>query len=271
MVKRSNGSKHEEYKPMKTIHLRNRYTICSMGIICLFLCVTYYLPTSVYLSSIQLQIKTTNLFGYRSLSQMDCGSQYESVKNEACSGVLSCMTSGTWKTRELTSQERTEIDTFLKGSRDVIPNNTDYQRPDLKCGNLPYAETNPRVWFRVLCNPGGPTPCCFNNRCDNKTVDECRGPMNFDLRPRVHAEYSKWQPTDKKCSVKIFDSESACNLLKGSTIYVIGDSLMRQLYTALLMIIRGDLKTGALLPNTPEGKCSFGGGGMNNRQQIMSD
>ncbi|XP_041374792.1 uncharacterized protein LOC121387669 [Gigantopelta aegis] len=78
--------------------------------------------------------------------------------------------------------------------------------------------------------------------------------MTFDLRNRVHAEYSKWQPTNKRCPVKIFDSQSACNLLKGSTIYVFGDSLMRQLYTSLVMIIRGDLKTGALKANTPEGK-----------------
>ncbi|XP_041374217.1 uncharacterized protein LOC121387258 [Gigantopelta aegis] len=209
------------------MNVNKRYIMWFLGVSWLFLCIAYYLPTSMYLSFVQLH-------------------------HEACPDVLGGMMSGTWKTRELTSQEQTEIDTFIKFCRKYLPDN--YQRSDLKCGNLPYKKTGFRVWFRVLCNPNGPTPCCFKYRCENKTVDECRGPKTFDLRNRVHAEYSKWQPTDKRCPVKIFDSQSACNLLKGSTIYIFGDSLMRQFYTSLLLIIRGDLKTGALKANTPKEK-----------------
>ena len=199
-------------------------------------------------------VRIVNFFNQPVRAGKTHNTKTKTEESQSCPGVLSHMLSGTWKTRELTSQERAEIKEFVKHTLRYLPNNSDYQRPDLKCGNLTYTGTSARRWFRVLCNPEGPTPCCFHNRCENRTVDECKGPLNYDLRPRVHAEYSTWVPHDKRCSVKLFDSQSACKLLEGATVYVIGESLMRQLYTALLMILTGDFKTGALKPGLSPGK-----------------
>ena len=252
-MRRSSGNSPEACKPTKRKRWRKDYAVCFLSTFCVFTITyasfhtAYFLPTHFYISLSDQQMTTSELF----LPVLP-----DNLRNKSCS-VLSGMTSGTWKTRPLTSKERHEISTFLKDSRDLISTNGDYQRPDLKCGNLTYTGSDYMKWFRVLCNPEGPTPCCFHNRCENRTVEECKGPLNYDLRPRVHAEYSTWVPHDKRCSVKLFVSQSACKLLEGATIYVIGDSLMRQLYTALIMILRGNFKTGALKANTPPGKLDF--------------
>ena len=70
-------------------------------------------------------------------------------ESQSCPGVLSHMLSGTWKIRELTPQERTEFREFMKHTVRYFPNNSDYQRPDLKCGNLTYTGSSARRWFRV--------------------------------------------------------------------------------------------------------------------------
>ena len=138
-------------------------------------------------------VRIVNFFNQPVRASKTHNTKTKTEESQSCPRVLSHMLSGTWKTRELTPQERAEFSEFMKHTLRYLPNNSDYQRPDLKCGYITYTGSSARRLFRVLCNPEGATPCCFHNRCESSSVD---------LRPRVHAEYSTWVPHDKRCSVK---------------------------------------------------------------------
>ncbi|XP_046574707.1 uncharacterized protein LOC124282730 isoform X1 [Haliotis rubra] len=142
------------------------------------------------------------------------------------------MMRGRWRKRTLTAQERVNIDTFLKSVRYRVPK--PMQRRDGKCGNVAYENV---YYIRALCNPEGATPCCYVNRCRNKSPNGCKCPNCYDLRNEIHAEYSTWEPQDSRCQVKNFTAQQACDLLQGLTISATGNSFMRHLYTALLLLL----------------------------------
>ncbi|XP_046543420.1 uncharacterized protein LOC124253652 [Haliotis rubra] len=173
-----------------------------------------------------------------------------------CPSVLDNMMIGAWSTRTLTPTEQKEIDAFLMNGLFFIDPRHGVQKPDGTCGNVTYypwmsKEPNSR-WFRVLCDPKGPSPCCYKNMCQAKTTVECRCDECFDLRQQIHAEYSLWRPLDPRCNIKTFTSMSACELLQGGTVHLYGDSLVRQLFLALVIILKNDFETGGLLPNAPQ-------------------
>ncbi|XP_071099495.1 uncharacterized protein [Haliotis cracherodii] len=180
---------------------------------------------------------------------------YPDVNFKATSGRPECpdvktgMMRGRWRPRTLTSQEKVDIDTFLQSARSSHGLPKSMQRRDGKCGNVAYENLH---YFRALCNPEGATPCCYGDTCINKTPDDCKCPNCFDLRNEIYAEYSTWEPEDSRCQVKNFTAQQACDLLQGLTITFVGDSLMRHVYTAMLMVLSNNGVDGALKAGTPK-------------------
>ncbi|XP_067654296.1 uncharacterized protein [Haliotis asinina] len=160
-----------------------------------------------------------------------------------CPDVGECMLRGKWLTRPLTTAEKQKVDDYMHSARRERGAEDTLQRSDGKCFNLANEGNN---WYRALCDPDGPTPCCFGNRCVNKTFNDCKCPDCHDLRHLVHAEYSTWQPKDSRCMVKNFTAEEACRLLEGATVVFVGDSLARHLYTLLLTVVAGNGHDGAI-------------------------
>ncbi|XP_046557438.1 uncharacterized protein LOC124266681 [Haliotis rubra] len=114
-------------------------------------------------------------------------------------------------------------------------------------------------WTRALCNPRGSNPCCYSNKCQMKTTEECVCKNCYDLRPQIHAEYSDWIPDNHRCQVETFTSKAACDLLRGGTYHFYGDSLVRMVFLALIIILKGDNQYGGLRPDAPahiKKKCS---------------
>ncbi|CAG5114981.1 unnamed protein product, partial [Candidula unifasciata] len=120
-----------------------------------------------------------------------------------------------------------------------------YQRADGKCGDVAYERSPqyPHMWFKSICNPKGDTPCCHTNRCINVSETDCRCPTCYDERQSIHAEYAQWKPEDDRCMVKNFTSVEACSLLNGTTLHFVGDSFIRHVFAAMVI----------LLTNNPEG------------------
>ncbi|XP_046578097.1 uncharacterized protein LOC124285862 isoform X2 [Haliotis rubra] len=166
-----------------------------------------------------------------------------------CPDVLRYMTSGHWNTRTLSSQEKKRMFDFRESThaRHAFPPN--FQRKDGRCGNLTYEKV---FFFRALCNPRGQTPCCFHNSCQMRSEEECVCKDCFDLRKERYAEYSTWVPSDLRCSYREFSREDACELLKGSTVHFVGDSLIRHIYTAMLLVLTGDYDYGALVSSASD-------------------
>ena len=123
------------------------------------------------------------------------------------------------------------------------------QRPDRRCGDV---EVLP-PWFRALCDPDGDTPCCYGNTCVNRTEDQCKCTNCLDLRAPVQAEYATWRPEDERCELRALSAGEMCALLGKSTLYFIGDSLVRHVYTAFLLAVSGNGETGAFREDIPAG------------------
>ena len=125
------------------------------------------------------------------------------------------------------------------------------QRSDKKCGTVGFVK---RGLFRALCDMDGPTPCCYKDKCVNKTQDQCSCSSCFDMRRRIHAEYAIWRPVNKQCEPKKLSVPEICHLLENSTLYFVGDSLVRHVYTALLLHVTGNDVTGAFAKNIPKSR-----------------
>ncbi|RUS80210.1 hypothetical protein EGW08_012035 [Elysia chlorotica] len=125
-------------------------------------------------------------------------------------------------------------------------------------GNITFegwsGKMNNLLWFRALCDPDGDYPCCYDNRCESRPVAECRCDNCYDLRQRVHAEFASWAPSDPTCQIHHFTgAEDTCLLLRNTTIYLIGDSFLRHLYTSLLALLRSNTYHGPLYQYSPQG------------------
>ncbi|XP_071104505.1 uncharacterized protein [Haliotis cracherodii] len=167
-----------------------------------------------------------------------------------CPDVGECMMRGRWRTRPITSLEKQKVDDYIFCYRREHGVAETLQRSDGKCFSLSSDGGNGR--FRALCDPDGPTPCCCDNICVNKTFKDCKCPGCQDLRNLIHAEYSTWQPEDPRCMVKNFTAKEACDLLQGATVAFVGDSLMRHLYTVLLTVLTNNGHDGAIDSNAPK-------------------
>ncbi|XP_046327297.2 uncharacterized protein LOC124111591 [Haliotis rufescens] len=170
----------------------------------------------------------------------------------ARSNILSDLLTGHWKTRPLTKKEDDDILTFLSNANARFGVPTNNQRNDGLCGNVTHTGSKAAGWIRALCDPKGTTPCCFNNKCIMKSVEECVCPDCYDMRHLKHAEYSTWIPSESKYGYKEHSPQEACSILSGSTILFVGDSLVRHVYTAMLLIVTGNMNSGAISENVPE-------------------
>ncbi|CAL1544995.1 unnamed protein product, partial [Lymnaea stagnalis] len=165
-----------------------------------------------------------------------------------CPDVLTGGAKGRWLTRPLTPEEQKIIDTYLRNERGAYHIPPTYQRDDGRCGDVPY-EQSPlyrHMWFKAICNPNGTTPCCHTNTCLPLSVDECRCPTCYDERQAVHTEFATWRPDDARCLVKTFGSQEACGLLNGSTLYFVGDSFIRHVFAAMVILLSNNTVDGAL-------------------------
>ncbi|XP_046367451.1 uncharacterized protein LOC124142822 [Haliotis rufescens] len=190
--------------------------------------------------------------GFQQTMHYDVSIRSENIV-PSCPSVLRHMMTGAWFSRSLSAEEEDDIETYLRKGLYFMTRNGTFERPDKKCGNISYFGWMDRRkeagWFRVLCEPRGSTPCCYDNVCQRKTIRECVCDGCYDLRTQKHAEYSNWIPEDSRCQVKNFTSKSACELLKGGTFHFYGDSLVRQMYLAFLIIVKGDYQHGGLVSN----------------------
>ncbi|CAL1548451.1 unnamed protein product [Lymnaea stagnalis] len=149
---------------------------------------------------------------------------------------LDQMLEGQWLVGSYTPLEMEEVEAFIRRTRDYHSLPATLQRDDNKCGNVNFPD---HQWHRAVCNPKGATPCCMDNVCVNKTVQECVCPECYDMRQSVHAEFATWIPENSTCKLEQFKTEEdACRVLQNKTVYFIGDSFMRQLYTSLLAVLR---------------------------------
>ncbi|KAK7092474.1 hypothetical protein V1264_008212 [Littorina saxatilis] len=108
------------------------------------------------------------------------------------------------------------------------------ERPDRRCGNV-YNN-----WYRALCHPGGPTPCCYNSTvCVNSSLQKCSYPRCFDLRNQIEADLATWRAQNDACQPRKMTAAEICSLLGNASVYFIGDSLVRHLYMAFTMLAKG--------------------------------
>ena len=126
------------------------------------------------------------------------------------------------------------------------------QRPDKKCGNVNVGTGGMLHFFKGLCDPDGDVPCCYDYHCVNRTKEQCDCDTCQDMRKPIHAEYATWRPDDPACAPRNWTSEEICRLLHNSTIHFIGDSLVRHVFTAFLLAVRGNFESGAFRANIPK-------------------
>ncbi|XP_046561073.1 uncharacterized protein LOC124270098 [Haliotis rubra] len=187
------------------------------------------------------------------------GTQLNPTQTTHCPDVLGHMTQGRWRTSYLTRKESNAILVFLTHPEARYRFPPEYERVDGKCGNVSYENPKYVPWIRALCNPLGQTPCCYDNHCEEKPIHECLCPNCIDVRREKHAEFSTWVPSDPQCKYKTFTAKEACRLLAGSVLHFVGDSFIRHLHTAMLLLLSGNPQTGALNKGVQTdilGKCS---------------
>ncbi|CAL1545459.1 unnamed protein product [Lymnaea stagnalis] len=154
----------------------------------------------------------------------------------SCPGVLDRMLTGRWDLKNHSAKELEEVEIFMSKTRAYHKLPPTLQREDKKCGNINFPGTN---WHGAVCNPKGDTPCCMNNFCVSKTIHECQCPECLDMRQQIHAEFATWIPADPTCQMSQFTHlKDVCRVLLNKTIYLIGDSYMRQLHMSLLTLLR---------------------------------
>ncbi|XP_071119050.1 uncharacterized protein [Haliotis cracherodii] len=163
-----------------------------------------------------------------------------------CPNVLQNMTQGHWRTRKFTRAKSGSSERFYQMALNHKGVPKSLQRHDSRCGNIGY--TNVTTFLRAICSPTGPTPCCYNFKCVNKTEAQCRCKNCWDIRQQIHAEYSTWIPSDPRCQPREYSPRQICQLLDGGTIRFLGDSFVQHLYTGLLMTVRGNFKDGGVRP-----------------------
>ena len=91
-------------------------------------------------------------------------------------------------------------------------------------------------------------------RCIPATEEDCRCPDCYDERQAVHSEYAQWVPSDQRCDVKNFSAYEACSVLRGATIEFVGDSFIRHIFAALVILLSDNKEFASLTPDLPSGE-----------------
>ncbi|KAK7100900.1 hypothetical protein V1264_023765 [Littorina saxatilis] len=172
-----------------------------------------------------------------------------------CDSVFPGMLYGRWAPKENVSEARRKsMDEYLVNTRGEYKIPRSLQRSDGRCRSMPFdgvTRQDSFLSFRSLCNPNGPTPCCYHDHCTNRTLEDCACPTCLDTRSPVHAELSDWLPERAECKPREISSREACELLSGTTLVLAGDSFVRHVFVALVMLLTDDFQDGALKQNAP--------------------
>ena len=177
-----------------------------------------------------------------------------------CRGVLATLTIGRWERNSVSeevAQTRKKLDMILrerKGWPKVLFHG------DRRCGPLfplPRKVRNQEQTFafdvQAQCDIDSPYPCCHDNTGWCGSGEKfCDCPSCIDYRSFISAELAQWLPTNG-CRVKNFTQTSACELISRriNSITFIGDSLVRHLFSAMVILLTNDPLYGALKHNTP--------------------
>jgi len=110
------------------------------------------------------------------------------------------------------------------------------------------------------CEPDSASPCCRDDVgwCGNNqwfcSCDTC-----IDYRQFIHAELASWRPIDEKCTVSKKSTDQLCRDLTRNftSVTFIGDSLVRHVFSALLIQLTNDPVYGALKPSLKPAELEF--------------
>ena len=178
---------------------------------------------------------------------------YNTNNNQSrmCHNVLKLMRNASWIKRinvtatDEIQQSNMEIQIRKKRGLPVI-----LHRTDSRCGGKPFLLKTPNFDYQIpaLCDVDSTAPCC-NHRTKwcgtgpkNCNCDRCT-----DYRKEISAELFDWVPFNG-CTFTNFTSEEACSLMSDriSSLVLIGDSLVRHLFNALLILFTNDIERGSL-------------------------
>lgn len=182
-------------------------------------------------------------------------------RQHICKDVLRTATQGTWTLKPhmppAALEARRQLDRILR-ERKGWPQYLSHG--DMRCGDkfpLPrpnYVNSTIRLIFDVQsqCDPEADSPCCNKETgwCGNgDTFCNCKNCI--DYRIYVPAELSDWKP-HSKCLITNFSQAGACTLINNHLSYLtfMGDSLVRHLFSSILLILTNDFKYGALKTTT---------------------
>ena len=178
-----------------------------------------------------------------------------SNRSSKCHDVLKLMRNAKWmKRRNLTpvdeiQQSHTEVEIRKKRGIPIM-----LHRSDLRCGGKPFFLHSPDFGYPLpaLCGVNGSTPCC-NHATKRCGIDRnhCNCNRCTDFRKEISAELFDWIPTFNDCKFTNFTSEEACSLMSEriSRLVLIGDSLVRHLFNAMMILFTNDPQRGSLRPS----------------------
>ena len=196
--------------------------------------------------------RQTVLNGFPSLHQRN------SNQSSICHNVLNLMRNAKWiKRRNVTAvddiqQSHAEIRIRKKRGMPVI-----LHRSDLRCGGEPFFLTSPHFDYHLpaLCDVNGSAPCCNHvTKWCGVERDHCNCDRCTDFRKEIAAELFDWTPLNG-CAFTNFTTEQACNLMSDriSRLVLIGDSLVRHLFNALMILFTNDPERGSLSTSLNDG------------------
>ena len=227
---------------------------------------------SIYLLTFKNDSKTDTHVPFLPIEHLTFCRQREVEKEpETCSKVvLRDATRGHWVPKSLRENQKKEFLIAHNASQRYFGLRFPFDRLDGLCGNVTqfrkdfsskwniknlFGHENKMLIFPAICNPKGSKPCCYNGRCTDLSEAECACPNCQDDRRTQHAEMAEWQTNDEKCLLKDVGQDATCGILlhKFDLVIFLGDSLIRQLYLALLLKLLGGPSQSILVDGTPEG------------------
>ena len=176
--------------------------------------------------------------------------------HKRCVDVTRQMRNGMWRKRsDLQPTDvlhRREQDLRIRKLRGLPEN---LHREDRKCGKkFPLKAPNFGLPVPSLCDPEGTDPCCNHDltKCGSAKED-CQCTSCTDFRNIVSAELHEFVPSSG-CEFQNFSSAETCQLLskRVSSLSLIGDSLVRHLHNALMILFTDDKVYGSLAKDIDE-------------------
>ena len=173
-------------------------------------------------------------------------------RSSKCHDVLNLMSNAKWiKRRNLTpvdevQQSFTEVKIRKKRGIPIM-----LHRSDLRCGGKPFFLHSPDFGYPLpaLCDVNGSAPCCNQvTKWCGIDSNHCNCNRCTDFRKEISAELFDWILTFNGCKFTNFTSEEACSIISDriSRLVLIGDSLVRHLFNAMMILFTNDPQRGSL-------------------------